>query len=278
MKVLAQISDLHFGTEDPVVEAALLEELQAAAPSLIAVSGDLTQRARPSEFAASRAFLDRLPGPYLVVPGNHDIPLYDVIHRFARPFARYEQYITDDLAPTHADDELVVAGVTTAHPFTIKGGKITRPQIETVRTQLSGRDSLWKIVVAHHPFVVPAGVAADDVVDGVALAVPAFEAVGVDLILSGHLHVGFAADVAGFRTTDRRMISVNAGTCISTRRRGEPNGYNRLTFEGNDVAIVHRRWDGERFVDGPAKTYRYTRQQLVKLQAVIPPESVRGGV
>jgi 3',5'-cyclic AMP phosphodiesterase CpdA len=265
--LIAHISDLHFGTEDPVIVRALEAELADAA--VVAVSGDLTQRARPREFLAARTFLDRLRGAKIVVPGNHDIPLYDVIRRFSQPLVRYRQFITDDLAPCYVGGGLAVAGVNTAHRFTFKDGKITEAQLAQVRIQLAPHPTAWKIVVAHHPFVLPAGAPRSDLVDNVDAAVRVFHDIDVDLILSGHLHVGYSADVAGFRDDDRQMIAVAAGTCMSTRLRGEPNAYNRLTFEGEQVTIVNRRWDGVKFVDTAAKVYRRGARQLVKVATVI---------
>jgi 3',5'-cyclic AMP phosphodiesterase CpdA len=259
VKELVHLSDLHFGTEDKVVTAGLVAELDGRAgaiPALVAISGDLTQRARDREYRAARAFLDRLPGPYLVVPGNHDIPLYDLFSRLTRPLARYRRHISEDVTPLHVDDELAVAGVDTAHGRTWKDGRITPEQAAVIHGQLINQGQRWKIVVAHHPFMLPSGVDPDERVDGADAAITVFEEAGVSLILSGHLHVSFAADVAGFRSEDRRIVAVNAGTCISDRTRGEPNAYNRLRFDGDQLIIVHRIWDGRAFADGPSKTYR----------------------
>ncbi len=261
MKVIAHLSDLHFGTEDKVIAACLLADLDGRTgpvPSLVAISGDLTQRARDREFLAAREFLDRLPGPYLVVPGNHDVPLYNVFARLADPLGRYRRHICQDVTPLHVDDELAVAGVDTAHGFTMKDGRITAAQAAAVRAQLVNQGPRWKVVVAHHPFVVPAGVDADQRVDGAAAAVTVFEEAGVSLILSGHLHVSYDSDVAGYRNEDRRIVAINAGTCMSTRTRGESNAYNRLCFEGDELTITHRIWDGRSFSDGPTKTYRHS--------------------
>src|SRR2546421_621876 len=118
MRILAHISDLHFGTESSPVVEGLLADLLAARPHLLVVSGDLTQRARTDQFAAARAFLDRVPFPQLIVPGNHDIPLYDVGRRFLRPLHRYRRLITPELSPTFYDDELAVLGVNTARSAT----------------------------------------------------------------------------------------------------------------------------------------------------------------
>ena len=259
MRTIAHISDLHFGREDPVVAAALLAELDgttAPLPSLVAISGDLTQRARPDQLCAARDFLDLLPVPTVVVPGNHDVPLYDLFARFLRPLGRYRRYVGQPLMPIHVDDEMAVIGVTTAHGFTFKGGRITRATVDAIRATLAPIDVGWKILVAHHPFVLPKdGGAADRVVGG-EQAMPLLEEAGVEIILTGHLHVAFSSDPTAFRSDDRAIIQVHAGTSMSVRRRGEPNGYNLVTIDGDDVEIAHRVWDSDRFVTGSTKSYR----------------------
>jgi 3',5'-cyclic AMP phosphodiesterase CpdA len=259
MSVIVHISDLHFGTEDPAIAAALLADLDgrnAPVPSLVAISGDLTQRAKDHQFLACRAFLDRLPGPYLAVPGNHDVPLYDLASRFLRPFHRYQQHISEDLEPAHVDAELAVIGINTAHGFTIKDGRITEAQATTAAVRLAPHAGRFRVIVAHHPFVLPAGRPERERVDGADAALPILEAAGAELILSGHLHIAYTSDTPGFRSEDRALVAVHAGTCISTRRRGEPNGYNRLTIADDQLTIVHREWTGDRFADTAAKTYR----------------------
>ena len=114
----------------------------------------------------------------------------------------------------------------------------------------------FKIVVAHHPFVLPAGRPASERVDGAEVATPILRDAGVEVICSGHLHVAYASDTAGFRDQTREIVAVHAGTCMSTRLRGEPNGYNRLSLDGDLLTIQPRRWAWPGFVDGPHKRYR----------------------
>lgn len=257
MRTIAHVSDLHFGTEDPRVVDGLLSDLDgttAARPSIVAISGDLTQRATPAQFHAARAFLDQLSVPCVVVPGNHDVPLYDLISRFFRPLARYRQYITSELMPTFFDDEMAVIGAATAHGLTIKDGKISQAQLAAICERVAPHPTHWKILVTHHPFVVPSHVADRDRVDGAEAALPHLEACGIDIILTGHTHIAHMTEPA-FRTEDRKIVCVNSGTSISTRTRGEPNGYNRLLLDGDDLTITHRVWNGVRFVDGPTKAY-----------------------
>lgn len=253
MKTIAHISDLHFGAEDAAVAEGLMKDLTALSPSLIAISGDLTQRARKHEFVAAKAYLDRLPAPYLVVPGNHDIPLFNLFDRFIDPLDDYHRHITPDLFPLHVDDELAAFGLSTARSFTIKSGRISKAQLEVMQQKLSTvPPTHFKIVVAHHPFVAPPNqlLSLVDIVGRAELALTAIEASGVDLILSGHLHLGYhlGAEVA-YPSLRRSVLVAQAGTAISVRQRGEPNSYNFILLDTDTLTITVRQWQGAAFVE-----------------------------
>src|SRR6266850_5524430 len=150
MRVLVHLSDIHFGRIDTQLITPLVETIKGIKPDLVAVSGDLTQRARSHQFRAARAFLDSLPQPQIVVPGNHDVPLHNVFTRFLQPLDKYRRYITDDLQPSYADDEIVVVGVNTARSLTIKGGRINADQVARIREKLCDAvDDVVKTVVTH---------------------------------------------------------------------------------------------------------------------------------
>ncbi len=258
MTVIAHVSDLHFGTEDPAAAASLLADLDGTngpIPDLVAVSGDLTQRARTEELQAARAFLDQLPGAYLVVPGNHDVPLYDVFSRFARPYAKYRKHITRDLAPFVALEDAAVAGVTTAFGTLGKNGRITSAHVDAACVAFASTPRRWKLLVAHHPLELDELDTENDVVENAAPALARFERAGLDVILSGHLHVATTRAPAT-RAPGHRIVSVHAGTSISTRLRGDPNGYNRLVLDGDTLTVAHRRWDGARFADTASKQFQ----------------------
>src|SRR5215213_12041328 len=105
MRTLVHISDLHFGRLDPRTVPALRDAILASRPDILVVSGDLTQRARNAQFASARRFLDSLPVPRVVVPGNHDVPLYNLMARWLWPLAAYRRHIEDDIEPFYADGE-----------------------------------------------------------------------------------------------------------------------------------------------------------------------------
>lgn len=269
MKLVTHISDPHFGTEDPAIAAELLRELRTLDPAVVMISGDITQRGRRSQFRAARSWLEHLGVPYVVVPGNHDIPLYDVVTRFLRPRDRFQHYITRDLEPCFFDESIAACGIDTTKSLTTKHGHVPRESLQRIVHKLRVHDHHWKILVAHHPFVVPP--ASDEPrVDGAEEAMTTLEDARIDLILTGHLHIPHSDGAAG-RNERHTVINVHAGTCMSTRTRGEVNGYNQLAFEGDEVTITHRVWNGVRFVDGAQKSYRRGRvggDRLVKVREV----------
>src|SRR6185436_13055108 len=136
MRTLAHLSDLHFGRVDYTVRDAVVTNLQTLKPDVVVVSGDLTQRARSHQFQEARQFLDALPQPQIVVPGNHDVPLYNFFARFGRPLDKYRRHITEDLQPFYQDDEVAIVGINTARSLTTKYGRINERQIAGARERL----------------------------------------------------------------------------------------------------------------------------------------------
>jgi 3',5'-cyclic AMP phosphodiesterase CpdA len=244
MSVLLQISDPHFGTEQPPVVEALAALACQQRPDLLVLSGDITQRARPAQFRAARAFTDRLGVPVLAVPGNHDIPLFDLWARLRRPYARYIAAFGDELEPVHCSPDLMVVCVNTTRAWRHKHGEVSGLQVDRVARTLAGaRAEQLRVVVVHQPVAVTRAEEAPNRLHGHAAALQRWAAAGADLVMGGHIHLPY---VMALPDLARPMWTVQAGTAVSSRvRKGVPNSVNLLRWGADSSPGCCRieQWD-----------------------------------
>ena len=249
MKVVLHMSDPHFGTERPAVAKALERLAQAQTPDLVILSGDVTQRARKAQFSAALDFMNRLGIPArLVIPGNHDIPLYDIATRLLRPYWRYTQAFGPDLEPVHECADLLVIGVRTTRRYRHIEGEVSAAQIERVASRLSqATPKQLRIVVTHQPVHVIQPVDEEHLLRGHEQAIAAWSQAGVDLILGGHIHRPYLCAlherIAGVH---RKVWALQAGTALSSRIRHDSNNSVNLIrhgFEDMPGHCVVERWD-----------------------------------
>jgi 3',5'-cyclic AMP phosphodiesterase CpdA len=244
MSILLQISDTHFGTEQrPVVDALATLSLQQR-PDLLVLSGDITQRARPSQFRAARAFIDGLVTPVLAIPGNHDIPLFNPIARLHHPYANHCAAFGHDLEPVHSSGDMLVICVNTTRWYRHQNGAVSAPQIERVATRLACADpGQLRVVVIHQPVAVPRAADEHNLLRGHAVAMRRWASAGGDLVMGGHIHLPYVLPLSGLA---RPMWAVQAGTAVSWRvRDGMPNSVNLLRW-GSDAperSCMIERWD-----------------------------------
>jgi 3',5'-cyclic AMP phosphodiesterase CpdA len=261
MRTLVHLSDLHFGRVDYSMLEPLVTTVAEIKPEVVVVSGDLTQRARSGQFKEARAFLDRLPSPQIIVPGNHDVPMHNVYKRFAHPLDKYKRYITDDLAPFYADEEIAVLGLNTARSLTIKDGRINEKQIANIHDRLCAYSAdVTKMIVTHHPFDLPEG-HDDDLVGRADLAMEAIAKCGADVLLAGHLHVSHTGESsARYKIAGHSALIVSAGTATSSRVRGETNSFNLLRIKRPFINVERLSWQPERgtFVASSTEHFRHT--------------------
>ncbi len=252
MTTILQLSDTHFGTETGAVVDALEAHVQACNADLLILSGDVTQRGRRGQFARARSFIDRLLDlgvpACLCIPGNHDIPLFNLPLRFLAPYANYRHHMGEELEPVFENSELLVIGLNTTHPRRHKDGRITPVQISQVsqRLQNSHPDKL-RIVVAHQPFGLMEPSDRYNLQHNAARALHCWADQGLDIVMGGHIHLPYVLPLSPqYPGLSREIWTVQAGTALSKRLRGlSPNSFNRLqlkrTAQGKQVQV--ERWD-----------------------------------
>jgi 3',5'-cyclic AMP phosphodiesterase CpdA len=263
MRTLVHLSDIHFGRVDHATLKPLVKAVVNAKPDLVAISGDLTQRARPAEFREARAFLESLPQPQIVVPGNHDIPLHNLYARLTGGFDQYKAFISDDLEPFYMDEEMAVAGINTARPTTWKGGRINAEQLHRAHERLCGATcGQLKVVVTHHPFELPDGMHASALVGRAHLAMNRLAECGADLFLAGHLHLGYTAHTAArYNIAGHSALVVQAGTATSTRGRGEANSFNIIRIQEEQIEVERVHWNAHDDLFHVAASEHFRRTQ-----------------
>ena len=268
MNVL-HISDLHLGPPYvPIVGKSLLRIAHTLEVDAIVVSGDLTQRAKRDQFVAARAFLDELPDrPMLVVPGNHDVPLYRVGERLANPHALYCEYISPKLNSLMKLNGAVFVGLDSTAPRTsISNGRLHPGQLEFCQEGFAeAPPDAARIVVAHHHFAPAPDYLRDQTMPKAKRAMARFIDLGVEMILGGHLHrayIGNSLDFYPGNHRDRGIVIVQCGTTTSRRGRGrerEKNSFNLISIDGDMFHITHSLYFDKEKGFAPFSRYLFPR-------------------
>jgi 3',5'-cyclic AMP phosphodiesterase CpdA len=249
MPSLLHISDPHFGTEQPPVMEALFQLTQAQRPDVLVLSGDITQRARASQFSEAKAFCDRLKIPrMLALPGNHDIPLFNPFQRLFSPYARYLHAFGPDVESALQTPWLRVISVKTTRRWRHKNGEVSAAQIARVVADLQQAEPRQLcVVVVHQPVHVLRAEDEHDRLRGWEAAVRAWAAAGADIVMGGHIHLPYVSDLSSHMAgLGRRIWCVQAGTALSTRVRQEaPNSVNLLRYDAGSPPLQCQlqRWD-----------------------------------
>jgi 3',5'-cyclic AMP phosphodiesterase CpdA len=262
MARLVHLSDLHFGAHDERLVEAVERRIDALKPDLVVISGDFTQRARTEQFKDACRFLERLQRArheVLGVPGNHDVPLYDVLRRFLSPLARYRRFIDDNLCPFVELPGLAVLGINTARSLTFKDGRINQDQVAFIRETFSRtpRDS-FRVLVTHHPlFALPVGEEVTRAIGRQELALDAIENAGVNMLLAGHNHHASIHSAGDLVTRAGGALVVQAGTATSTRLREQEQSFNTIDVANASVTITVNAWKDGQFGALDAQRYAW---------------------
>jgi 3',5'-cyclic AMP phosphodiesterase CpdA len=275
MARLVQLSDLHFGAHDDRLVAAVERSVDELAPDLVVISGDFTQRATTEQFAEACRFLERLQHAgheVLGVPGNHDVPLYDVLRRFLSPLSRYRRFIDDSLCPFVELPGVAVLGINTARSLTFKDGRINHDQVEFIReTFARTSNDVFRVLVTHHPlFALNVGDQVTPAIGRQELALDAVQAAGVDLLLAGHNHHAETHWASDLVTRAGGALVVQAGTATSTRVRHQEQSFNTIDVGERSVTVTVNAWQGEQFAPLDAQRYGWRAGQWQRAKAAEP--------
>lgn len=249
MSIILHASDMHFGKSDPAVVELFYREIERQRPDLVVLSGDFTQTGSEREFRLARDFIERITAPVFVVPGNHDIPRWNMAQRLFDPMKRYRNFIAPMQDVVHEDKDCFMVGINTARPvlphWNWANGMVSQDQLQFVHNQFRHADNeKVRIFVCHHPLVNIEGAPIDTIVWGSTDLLHVLEDQQVDIVLTGHIHH------ASILPADemRGPVMVGAGSATSSRLRAQSNGYNilRISHDKVEVELVH--WNGETHV------------------------------
>lgn len=236
MTRIAHLTDLHFGMERAELVDPLTMALRAAAPDMVVVSGDLSHRARRAQFRAGMAFLRGLGLPFIVLPGNHDVPLFNLAARFLWPFGGWRWQVGHDLAPQAQVGPCRIVSANTADPFSWRRGVLRRGDLRRVAAGLEVGGDAVNILACHHPLVEPPGFQRGET-RGAAAALPDLVRRGVHVVLSGHLHHW---DIGLGITPDQPqpLLFIQTGTALCGRHGEGDHGFSLLDIDGRDIGVT----------------------------------------
>jgi 3',5'-cyclic AMP phosphodiesterase CpdA len=267
VRTVFHISDVHFGPPHlPELSQGVLDFVEIHQPDVVVISGDLTQRAKPRQFREARKFVDRIPVPVVVVPGNHDVPLFRVWERLFSPLGAYRKYFSEELEPVYRDDEVFIVGIDTAFNLTFTEGRITIGRLREVGALFEEvPESVFKVAVAHHHLIPPPNFGAQRVLGNAYEAIEIFSLAGVDLILSGHKHQAYIGNSEEFYPKGRPpVVILHSGTTTSKRGRAgerEKNTCNWIRIDQDSMVVSHYRWHWELGRFAEHSRHWYPRQE-----------------
>jgi 3',5'-cyclic AMP phosphodiesterase CpdA len=262
MARIVHLSDLHFGAHDERLVEAVDAKVDQLKPDLVVISGDFTQRARTEQFRQACDFLEGLRErghEVLGVPGNHDVPLYDVLRRFLSPLARYRRFIDATLCPFIELPGVAVLGINTARSLTFKDGRISKEQVQFIRDTLARSPSeAMRILVTHHPlFALRIGEQVERAIGRQELALDVIEEAGVDIVLAGHAHHALSQDASDLVARAGGVLVVQAGTATSTRVREQEQSFNTIEVSERQAIVTVHAWNGIDFKPNDTRAYKW---------------------
>ena len=268
---LFHCSDLHFGHPAVPEQYEAIEAIIAERRfDVVAVSGDLSQRARSGEFQRARVFLQhaRRHSEVIVVPGNHDVAWWKAPLGFgdpARMTENYRRFISEDLEPVLRIAGATIVGLNTSQGVTRRTltwnirdisiiGDLRRDQLERARAEFErSRAGDARIIVMHHNPVM-GELSRRHGLKHTQRILGAFAEMGVDLVCCGHDH---QEAVHYIEHTKKGTVISTAGTISNRARGGRPGSVNSIRITSGNIEVSTLVWsaDARGFVPGPSKCF-----------------------
>jgi 3',5'-cyclic AMP phosphodiesterase CpdA len=234
--LLFHISDIHFGLEDDRALDWVVQEIAEKRPVAIAITGDLTMRARHREFAAACHWIRSLDVPVTVQVGNHDLPYFNLIERFTAPYRRFRAI------QSLVEREIELPGLAIVPLKTVRRwqprwpwshGWVTDEALARTLTAIDALPPGTRVLVAcHHP-LVEAGTRGKAWTMGGDRALAELAKRNVLATLSGHVHDAF--DIVS-QTPHGPVRMIGAGT-LSQRIRSTPQSFNEIVWDGEAIDV-----------------------------------------
>lgn len=257
MKKIIHISDLHFGTQNNYLAEILLNDIKNYRPDLVVISGDLTQRAKSSQYEEAVDFLSQVNCQYIAVPGNHDISLWNIFRRFFKPLKRFQAHISDEEFPDYVDEKMAVVGINSARSLTIMGGRISDKQIAYLKKYFCDvPETKFKAIVVHHNLIPSENIRSHKIVGRSRKLISELKDCKIDMVFSGHIHQYYSGDVQRYYKDSDSIILVQAGTALSSRIRKDSNSYNHIEIDNELYKIKLMEYKGTEFLQEKLQIYR----------------------
>ncbi len=242
---LIQVADIHVGAADPEVLGAAAASIREQEADALVVCGDMTQRGKREEFKVAREWVDAFGMPTIVVPGNHDTPLLDMVARVTSPFNRHNDHF-EEWHEEIETDRVRIAGLNTARGWQARRnwaeGSVNLTDLAEL-TPKGDAESKVNILTCHHPFLAPQGIPMRIRTRRGVAASEWLARSHFSILLTGHVHTPHAER---FGTLEEGYLAISAGT-LSRRLRRSPPGYNILTLKPNSVDVAMMGYAGGRF-------------------------------
>jgi 3',5'-cyclic AMP phosphodiesterase CpdA len=266
------VSDLHFGWPAVPEQIEAIEQIiQTSKFDVVAISGDLSQRARSGEFQRAAAFIRdaNKVSRVITVPGNHDVKWWRAplgIGNKAKVYENYRRFIDRNLEPVLHVPGATFVGINTAHGVTRRTLTWNLRDISIIgdihKKQLDEAEEIFenappgdaRVIVMHHN-PVRGELSQRHGLKNTQKILGAFAEMGVDLVCCGHDH---QESVHYIEHTRKGTVISTAGTISNRSRGGRPSSVNVISIGREMIDVTTHVWSKEAgtFVQGPHKCFK----------------------